>query len=105
MSRMPSRSASVVAWTVKGVLYLPLQPAQNGAMPELPEVEAIRRKLESVLVGKRIEAAKAADDPIVLQKVAPSVLEKALVGKKVVAAKRKGKFWWLELEDGQALCG
>lgn len=43
-------------------------------MPELPEVETIRRQLDKVLTGQRI------------------------IGKKIIAVKRKAKMLWIDLE-------
>ena len=67
-------------------------------MPELPEVERGRRLAEAVAVGRRIEAAACADDPIVFAGVDPEQWRGALEGKGVVAARRWGKQLWLELD-------
>jgi formamidopyrimidine-DNA glycosylase len=67
-------------------------------MPELPEVEAARRAAHSVAAGRRIVEAHVADDPIVLEGVAPARVRRALVGRRVKAVRRHGKHLWLELD-------
>ncbi|XP_057843230.1 formamidopyrimidine-DNA glycosylase isoform X1 [Cryptomeria japonica] len=68
-------------------------------MPELPEVEAARRAVHEHCGGKRIIKAMIADDPKVIDGIAPSELEKGIVGKKIIAAHRKGKNMWLQLDS------
>lgn len=71
-------------------------------MPELPEVETIRRQLEPEVVGRRIVAAEVFDerwtrpDP-------PAGLEEAVEGRRIVAAERRGKYLILRLDGGWAL--
>lgn len=67
-------------------------------MPELPEVETVRRVMADVLVGRKIVSADVADDSIVLKKVPPTVVQEAIVGSTVEAVGRWGKYWWLELD-------
>jgi formamidopyrimidine-DNA glycosylase len=67
-------------------------------MPELPEVEAARRVVERVAVGRRIVAVWCAADPIVFARVRPDRLRAALLGRRVQAADRHGKHFWLELD-------
>ena len=67
-------------------------------MPELPEVEFGRKVLEAVAVGRHIERIKCADDRIVYVDKAPSTFARKLRGRKVEAARRKGKYLWLELD-------
>ena len=67
-------------------------------MPELPEVEAYRRRAEAALVGRRIVGVAAAADRIVYQGVAPRRFAAVLRGRRVVAAHRRGKYLWLELD-------
>ena len=74
-------------------------------MPELPEVESVRRKLEKALKGKRIRTAEVFDDPLVLSGMAPDALRSVLEGARVEAVGRKGKYWWLELQDRPAVLG
>lgn len=67
-------------------------------MPELPEVETVRRTLERVLVGRKITNCEFVSDPIVFKGQPPALFEKAVMGATVTAAKRHGKYFWLELD-------
>lgn len=74
-------------------------------MPELPEVESVRRLMRRVMKGKRIVKAEVVPDDIMLSGVSPDVIQAALVGRKVVEVGRKGKYWWIELDDQPWLFG
>ena len=67
-------------------------------MPELPEVETVRRRLHRALRGRRIRRVEVVDDPVVYDAVAPQAFVRALKGRRIEAARRKGKHLWLELE-------
>ena len=67
-------------------------------MPELPEVEASRRRLETALRGRRIVAVDAVRDPVVFPGLTPARLRRALVGARVREVRRHGKHLWLELD-------
>src|SRR3954470_12091867 len=68
-------------------------------MPELPEVEAVRRQIERTLVGHRFERVDVADDPIVFDRAAPEEVRSALLDRTVLGAERKGKYFWLVLDE------
>ncbi|MHC5004519.1 MAG: DNA-formamidopyrimidine glycosylase family protein, partial [Planctomycetota bacterium] len=68
-------------------------------MPELPEVERARTVAESVALGRRIVDVTCARDPIVFEGAAPVRFKRALVGRHVTAVGRRGKHFWLELDD------
>jgi len=70
-------------------------------MPELPEVERARQTLESAL-GRRIVAVDDRDS-YVCRPHAPGELASALTGHTLATAHRRGKFMWLETDDGPAL--
>jgi formamidopyrimidine-DNA glycosylase len=70
-------------------------------MPELPEAERARQTLESVL-GRRIVAVDDRDS-YVCRPHAPGELASALTGHTLATAHRRGKFMWLETDDGPAL--
>jgi formamidopyrimidine-DNA glycosylase len=74
-------------------------------VPELPEVETVRRVLERSLGGKRIVGAEVVPDEIVLQGTDPRTVQEALLGSKVDRTGRYGKTWWLELSHGAWLYG
>ena len=66
-------------------------------MPELPEVETIRRHLAPRLEGRRL-AALAIDDPRWCLPLAPKALADACEGRRIVALERRGKYLVLVLE-------
>lgn len=68
-------------------------------MPELPEVETVRRTLERVLVGKKIVEAEIAPDEIVLKGIPSTFVHDTIINRTVTAAGRKGKYFWLELDE------
>lgn len=68
-------------------------------MPELPEVETVRKTLARVLKGKRIVTAEVLPDSIMMFGVEPTVIQAALEGRTVTDVGRHGKYWWLEFED------
>ncbi len=70
-------------------------------MPELPEAERARQTLESVL-GRRI-AGVDDRDTYVCRPHPPGEIADALVGHTLATAHRRGKFMWLETDDGPAL--
>jgi formamidopyrimidine-DNA glycosylase len=67
-------------------------------MPELPEVESQRRRVQRWLKGRRLTGVMVADDPVVLAGLEPRALERALRGRTVKAVRRRGKHLWLELD-------
>ena len=71
-------------------------------MPELPEVETVRRQLEPELVGKRIESRHGARRAAHAAGAA-AALERAVAGGEVTAVARRGKYLLLGLEGGRTL--
>jgi len=65
-------------------------------MPELPEVETIRRQLEPELVGRRIEAVEVLDERLTRPE-APRTVERACAGRRIEAVERRGKYLMLKL--------
>jgi formamidopyrimidine-DNA glycosylase len=70
-------------------------------MPELPEAERARQRLEKVL-GRRIVGVDD-HDTYVCRPHAPGEIADALVGHRLASAHRRGKFLWVETEDGPTL--
>ncbi len=70
-------------------------------MPELPEAERARQTLEAVL-GRRI-AGVDDHDTYVSRPHTPGEIAGALLGHTFTSAHRRGKFLWLETEDGPTL--
>ena len=73
-------------------------------MPELPEVEVVRRGLERQVVGRTI-AAVTVNHPRAVRRHVPGGADFAarLAGRTVTAARRRGKYLWLPLDDGGAV--
>lgn len=67
-------------------------------MPELPEVETIRRRLAPVVEGRRVTAIDVRD-PRWCAPLAPAELAAAVEGRRVEALSRRGKYLLWELED------
>ena len=75
-------------------------------MPELPEVETVRRGLERGVVGRRVAAVEVRHPRAVRRHAAgPDDFAALLVGRTLEAALRRGKFLWLPLDSGDALVG
>jgi formamidopyrimidine-DNA glycosylase len=71
-------------------------------MPELPEVETIRRQLEPAIVGRRIASAEVLDERWT-RPVPPAEVERALAGRLIEAVERRGKYLLLRLDSGRSL--
>ena len=67
-------------------------------MPELPEAEAARLKLERALLDKRIVRVEVAPDSKVFDRQSPGEVAQALHHRTVVGTGRKGKYFWLWLD-------
>ena len=67
-------------------------------MPELPEVETIRRQLAPVVEGRELTALEILDARWCLP-LAPEALREALEGRRVERLGRRGKYLVWELED------
>ena len=67
-------------------------------MPELPEVETIRRQLAPRLEGRRI-ARLAIHDPRWCEPVAPAEVVAAVQGRRIEALRRRGKYFDFALSD------
>jgi formamidopyrimidine-DNA glycosylase len=70
-------------------------------VPELPEVERARQTLESAL-GRRIVEVDDSDT-YVTRPHTPGEIASALTGHTLVSAHRRGKFMWLETDEGPAV--
>jgi formamidopyrimidine-DNA glycosylase len=73
-------------------------------MPELPEVEVVRRGLESHVVGRRLGRAEVLHPRPVRRHLAGAQDFAALTtGRLVLGANRRGKYLWLPLDTGDAV--
>ena len=73
-------------------------------MPELPEVEVVRRGLGAHVVDKTVTAVRVHHPRAVRRHEAgPADLTARLLGSRIVGTGRRGKYMWLTLDDGSAL--
>ena len=73
-------------------------------MPELPEVETVRRGLEPALVDRTITSVDVRTDRSVRRHLAgPADFAGLLVGRRTTAVRRRGKYLWFALDDGDAV--
>jgi formamidopyrimidine-DNA glycosylase len=73
-------------------------------VPELPEVEVVRRGLAEHVVGRTVAAAEVLHLRAVRRHLAgPADVIGRLTGRTLVAARRRGKYLWLELDSDEAL--
>jgi formamidopyrimidine-DNA glycosylase len=72
-------------------------------MPELPEVEVIRRDLEKEVVGKKIKTVEVTGLRSVRRHRNKKEFIGLLEGRKIVAVQRRGKYLVLRLDDPEAV--
>ncbi|MBV9208433.1 MAG: bifunctional DNA-formamidopyrimidine glycosylase/DNA-(apurinic or apyrimidinic site) lyase [Actinobacteria bacterium] len=73
-------------------------------MPELPEVETVRRGLEHHIVGRTISAVCVLHPRAVRRQPAgPAEFESALTGRSLDTARRRGKYLWLSAGEDALL--
>jgi formamidopyrimidine-DNA glycosylase len=71
-------------------------------VPELPEVETVRARLEPKLVGRRLERVEILD-PRLTRPFDPAGVAAELVGERIAALDRRGKYLVVRFETGRAL--
>ncbi|PPK64364.1 bifunctional DNA-formamidopyrimidine glycosylase/DNA-(apurinic or apyrimidinic site) lyase [Actinokineospora auranticolor] len=73
-------------------------------MPELPEVEVVRRGVQDHVAGRVVSAVEVFH-PRAIRRHLPGDVDFAgrLVGRALVAARRRGKYLWVDLSSGEAL--
>jgi formamidopyrimidine-DNA glycosylase len=71
-------------------------------VPELPEVETVRRRLEPALVGRRLEHVEILD-PRLTRPHDPLEVAAELTGERVGAVERRGKYLVVRFASGRAL--
>ena len=73
-------------------------------MPELPEVETVRRGLEHHVVGRTVDAVRVLHPRAVRRQPAgPAEFETALAGRGLDSARRRGQFLWLSVGEDALL--
>jgi formamidopyrimidine-DNA glycosylase len=71
-------------------------------MPELPEVETVRLRLEPHLVGRRLVRVEI-DDARLTRPEDPAEVAAELTGERVAALERRGKYLVVRFESGRVL--
>lgn len=71
-------------------------------MPELPEVETVRRGIESKVVGRKILDVEVGRERSV-RRVGKEAVIHGLTGTTMIAARRRGKYILCELDSGDAV--
>jgi len=66
-------------------------------MPELPEVEGFRRKIDPIILNKKIKNIKIHDEYIL--KMSENKFKKALIGKSFKKTERRGKYLFLNFNS------
>jgi len=75
-------------------------------MPELPEVETVRRGLATWVTGRRITKVEVGHPRAIRRHIAGAIdFVAALTGRTVIDARRRGKYLWLPLDSGDAIIG
>ncbi len=73
-------------------------------MPELPEVEVVRRGLADHVLGRTVTAVEVAHPRAVRRHVAGGAdFAARLAGRTITAARRRGKYLWLDLDEPEAV--
>lgn len=81
------------------LLSLP-NPNPRNRMPELPEVEVVRRGLQAHVAGRTITAVQVLHPRAVRRHVPGAAdLTARLLGARITGTDRRGKFLWLTLEN------
>jgi formamidopyrimidine-DNA glycosylase len=71
-------------------------------VPELPEVESVRRQLAPLLEGRRFERVEVSD-PRLTRPDDPATVARTLEGERVAELDRRGKYLIVRFESGRAL--
>src|SRR5690606_13527260 len=90
-TRTPRSSSSPGDSRAAGVPARPGRGSRANPMPELPEVEVTRQRIEPLLLGRPI-AAVATTCPSYFFLTPPHRLRRALAGRRAEALERRGKY-------------
>ena len=71
-------------------------------MPELPEVETIRRQLATVAVGRTVTKLRI-QDPLIVAPNSPNRVRRAVEGRLIAQTNRRGKYLLVVLDSGDTL--
>jgi formamidopyrimidine-DNA glycosylase len=73
-----------------------------GRVPELPEVETVRARMEPVLTGRRFERVEI-NDPRLVRPYEPAEVAAELEGERVASVERRGKYLIVRFESDRVL--
>jgi formamidopyrimidine-DNA glycosylase len=71
-------------------------------MPELPEVETVRRGLERRVVGRRVDGVEVGRDRVA-RRTSPEAIIDGLSGATFLEARRRGKYLVMPLDSGESV--
>jgi formamidopyrimidine-DNA glycosylase len=71
-------------------------------VPELPEVETVRSRLEPALAGRRLERVEILDERLT-RPFDPATVTAQLEGERVAAVERRGKYLVVRFDSGRVL--
>ncbi len=71
-------------------------------MPELPEVETVRRQLDETIRGRTIQRV-VVHDALLVSPASPNAFRRAVQGRRVERLDRRGKYLLLVLDSGDTL--
>jgi formamidopyrimidine-DNA glycosylase len=89
-------------------MWVPLPRCRDSIcrMPELPEVEVVRVGLGRHAVGRTIARVEVLHPrPVRRDPRGPAGFAAALTGRRIEGTRRRGKYLWLPLDNGDALLG
>ncbi len=73
-------------------------------MPELPEVEVVRAGLARHVLGRTVEHVQALHErPLRREAGGPQAFVDAVAGRRIEAVRRRGKYFWIALDSGDAV--
>ncbi len=72
-------------------------------MPELPEVETVRRSMNDRVVGAQITSVEFRDFPGIVGDMAADAFTSLVVGERFDRIDRRGKHLWLSFDEGSGL--
>jgi len=72
-------------------------------VPELPEVETIRRDLSPEVEGRQIRATRVHRSDILMNLAGPEAFRQELVGRRIRSLDRRAKYLVFRLDDGRVL--
>ncbi len=78
-------------------------PRWGERMPELPEVEVVRRDLEKEVIGKKIKSVDVNGMRSIRRYRQRKLFTEQLDGRKFTSVERRGKYLVLKMDDGNAL--